>query len=92
MRTYGLIAEQAEIFARTTICDLCGRDNRGKRLALDHCHVTGKLRGLLCDSCNVGLGQFRDDPHTLWLARKYLMRGGFGGYEPLTDEETAALG
>lgn len=91
MRQYGLDFEQAVIVARHTHCDICGRDNGTKRLALDHCHATGKLRGLLCDSCNIALGKFRDDPHLLRLARKYVMQGGFGGYEPLTNEERAAL-
>jgi len=90
MREYGLSYEQAVIVARYTNCDICGRDNGGRRLALDHCHKTGKLRGLLCDSCNLGLGAFRDDPHSLRLARKYVLQGGFGGYEPLTNEETEA--
>lgn len=90
VRSYGLALKQAEILARKRHCDLCGRDNGGRRMALDHCHTTGKLRGLLCDSCNIGLGKFRDNPHTLRLARKYVLRGGFGGYEPLTDEELVA--
>lgn len=91
MRQYGLDYEQAAIIAGHTSCDICGRDNGGRRMALDHCHASGKLRGLLCDGCNIGLGNFRDDPHLLRLARKYVTQGGFGGYEPITDEERAAL-
>ena len=55
-------------------CALCGmspKDNR-KRLAVDHNHVTGKVRGLLCDRCNKGLGNFKDNIEVLKKAIKYL--------------------
>lgn len=39
---------------------------------LDHCHKTGKVRGLLCHNCNRGLGLFQDDPNILENATKYV--------------------
>jgi len=39
---------------------------------LDHNHSTGEFRGFLCDSCNTGLGKFRDDPELLAKAIDYL--------------------
>ncbi len=44
-----------------------------KRLAVDHCHETGKIRGLLCSSCNTGLGKFKDNPDLLLAARRYII-------------------
>lgn len=44
-----------------------------KMLAIDHCHSTGKIRGLLCQNCNIALGGFKDSIETLQSAIKYLM-------------------
>ena len=44
---------------------------------LDHNHGTGEFRGFLCDSCNTGLGKFRDDPDLLARAIDYLGGGIF---------------
>jgi len=58
-------------------CAICGTDNpsarSGKvRFAVDHCHKTGKVRGLLCESCNIGLGNFYDNKSYLQNAINYL--------------------
>jgi hypothetical protein len=59
-------------------CAICGaeppNDERKKRLSIDHCHTTGKVRGLLCDPCNRGLGFFRDNQDNLKKAISYLAR------------------
>lgn len=49
-------------------CGICKHrlySKRYKSFAVDHCHVTGKVRGLLCTNCNTGLGLFRDSPTAL---------------------------
>lgn len=56
------------------LCAICKAEPNGTRLHIDHCHVTGKIRGLLCMKCNQGLGQFMDRPNLLERARLYLLR------------------
>jgi len=54
------------------VCYICGLEPLTRRLSVDHCHRTGKVRGLLCYVCNYGLRWFRDDPARLRAAAKYL--------------------
>jgi len=51
------------------VCAIC---KQSKKLVVDHCHTTGKVRGLLCNSCNSGLGQFQDNTGYLISAADYL--------------------
>lgn len=54
-------------------CAICKQvPAKGIRLAVDHSHTTGKVRGLLCQGCNAGLGMFRDNPERLEAAMAYL--------------------
>jgi uncharacterized Rmd1/YagE family protein len=55
------------------VCAICNEKCKsGRKLAVDHNHVTGKVRGLLCMNCNNGLGRFNDNPALLIKAIKYL--------------------
>jgi len=55
-------------------CAICGNRPRTKRLAVDHNHVTGTARGLLCKNCNYRiLGGVRDSVDTLQIAIRYLL-------------------
>lgn len=56
-------------------CKICGlKCVSGKRLAVDHDHETGKIRDLLCNNCNGGLGKFQDNPELLIKAADYLRK------------------
>lgn len=58
----------------TGFCSICGIEENSlpKNLAMDHCHSTGKFRGWLCDSCNQGLGHFKDSIKIIEKALNYL--------------------
>lgn len=60
--------------AQNGCCAICGIHEKhcDKNLAVDHDHETGEVRKLLCQHCNTGLGQFRDNPEFLANAIKYL--------------------
>lgn len=53
-------------------CAICGKEGNPKRLCADHNHKTGKIRGLLCSHCNVGLGYLKDNIEYLKSAIEYL--------------------
>lgn len=53
-------------------CKICNLETPGKPLHVDHCHTTGKVRGLLCTTCNRGLGHFKDNITNLEKAILYL--------------------
>lgn len=56
-------------------CKICGSifsDKVKRRLAIDHCHKTNKVRGLLCFNCNAGIGFFKDDAYLMLKAIEYL--------------------
>ncbi len=57
-------------------CAICKTTDPGDkasgRFFVDHCHTTGNVRGLLCNNCNFGIGQFRDNTSTLLAAIRYI--------------------
>jgi hypothetical protein len=62
-------------------CAICGTDSPGShgRFVVDHNHTTNEVRGLLCWSCNVGIGHLQDNPQILLSAFNYLStRGHYG--------------
>lgn len=71
-RTYGVTLEEYEamVLATDSCCEICGRFS--EKPHLDHCHKTGKVRGILCAGCNGGLGLFQDSPDSLTSAITYL--------------------
>lgn len=79
-RTYGLsiAAYDSMLESQGFACSVCKSTNSGcprkLNFSVDHCHQTGKTRGLLCHKCNVGLGAFRDNTGHLFEAIKYLVK------------------
>jgi|SRR5882757_535139 len=59
---------------RCAICRVYEEGTGKKGFHIDHCHKTGRVRGVLCPQCNLGLGQFADNPRRLLSAIKYLMK------------------
>lgn len=58
-------------------CAICGTDDSGEwHWAVDHCHATGAIRGLLCTQCNVMIAMARDRTKVLRAAINYLEQFG----------------
>jgi hypothetical protein len=73
-RKYGITVDDYTRMreAQNGCCAICKRPDGRRRLAVDHDHVTKKVRALLCGPCNVTLGMMRDDPQLLRAAADYL--------------------
>ena len=74
-KKYGISDEDYRnlLFTQGGRCAVCGLPPSKKRLSVDHDHATGRVRGLLHGSCNIGIGSFSDDPGRLILAARYLI-------------------
>ena len=84
---YGLSLEQYEqlVNSQSGCCGIC--KERMEPVCVDHCHDTGKVRGLLCRNCNSALGKFKDSPETLRSAADYIEKFSLGRSEPLIETE-----
>ena len=82
---YGIEPDEYDkmLKSQSGVCAICGTDNpNGSRsrstyllnLAIDHCHKTGRIRGLLCNNCNRGIGLLGDDVIVLRRAIEYLTK------------------
>lgn len=74
LKKYGMSKDDYAILLKKQNggCAICSREEKGRRLAVDHCHSSGKVRGLLCAACNTTLGKFNDDYELLEKAVLYL--------------------
>jgi hypothetical protein len=80
-RRFGITLDQYEsmMSAQNGVCSICkqpentkDKDGGPRGMPVDHCHTTGKVRGLLCTPCNRALGMFKDNTDTLRAAIEYL--------------------
>lgn len=92
--TYGMELNEYDLMleAQAGVCAICGgeevkrhRDGTLWALSVDHDHKTGRVRGLLCSACNVGLSNFRESTEALTAAIQYLQ---FHAVEQFADEES----
>ena len=81
MNYYGITLDEYNTIleAQNYKCKICGKTAEEvasgkpiKRLAVDHCHETGEIRGILCANCNTGIGLLCHDPGILKNALRYL--------------------
>lgn len=71
---YGLTRDEYKRVLRcksTRPCQICHKKDK---LVIDHDHITGKYRGLLCRHCNLAIGHLQDDPERARAAAKYLQK------------------
>ena len=78
LKLYGISAAEYEMLlvAQGGRCPICllPLGTYARQLAVDHDHVTGRVRGLLCHKCNMALGVFKDDVYKLNRAIEYLTK------------------
>lgn len=81
-KKYGLTREAyaALLAAQGGRCAICGSEDPGrgnKDFSVDHCHTSNQVRGLLCNTCNRGIGLLQDDPNVLERAAQYLRQAPY---------------
>lgn len=77
VREYGITIDDYDRMMQEQegVCAICRQTSAvHKKLAVDHCHDTSKIRGLLCENCNRGIGMFRNSTNLLSNAIDYLDR------------------
>lgn len=78
LKKFGITADEYDLLraSQNFSCAICGEHESNSRdgvLMVDHSHETGRVRGLLCNHCNLGLGHFRDNPVIVLKAANYLL-------------------
>lgn len=73
MRRYGITTEDFEKLksSRGELCEICELQ---KWTSIDHCHTTGKVRGLLCVNCNAGIGHLKESDQIMLKAVEYIRK------------------
>lgn len=71
---YALTEEEVRQLMKVNRCEICGSAVAMDSAHIDHCHTTGAVRGVLCYTCNTGIGGLQDSPELLSSAAQYLLR------------------
>ena len=88
---YGITPDDYKIMVneQDNKCKICRQSPSKRGLFVDHCHVTNNIRGLLCQACNIAIGQMKDDPERLENAANYVSRSvALINQEALKDTST----
>jgi hypothetical protein len=85
-----------ELFAHGMSCWICGRSvirggPRKDKACIDHDHVTGEVRGILCMECNLGIGYFRENSEILERAKQYLASNFSNGSGRIRKDKTRGI-
>jgi len=81
-KKFGITTAEYVALYRDAVCEICGATesmvvgNISARLVIDHDHKTGRIRGILCHSCNLMIGWGDDNPALLREGANYLERKG----------------
>jgi hypothetical protein len=72
---YGMTMDEydAMVVAQNNLCAICNQPQSRRNLAVDHCHQTNRVRGLLCDKCNLALGMINDNLNIVESIKRYLI-------------------
>jgi len=76
-RNYNATDEQFDAYMAVTHCQVCDRElsndaNEVTGRCQDHCHITGKMRKVLCNRCNTAEGYYKDDPESILKLYEYI--------------------
>lgn len=76
VRRYKITVEEYDRISESQngCCAICGTELNGRNVRIDHNHKTGEIRGLLCTSCNSGIGLLKDSSDVMMRAARYLER------------------
>lgn len=79
LKKYNISLEEYNklLLDQNNVCAICGEKEHGKSLAVDHCHVTGKIRGLLCSLCNPAIGFLKNNSILAEKLANYLKSRGY---------------
>ncbi len=80
LKKYGISLKQRNDL-ETKQAGLCAICNKNKKLYIDHCHSSGRIRGLLCNECNMALGLFNDNKEAISKAIEYLESFSYLGHK-----------
>jgi Recombination endonuclease VII len=87
-RRYGISTQEYHerlVLKQRFECHICGTDLSRTAVHVDHCHITKKVRGFLCNACNRGIGMLKDDPELVLRAWRYLSNFEMEHLPPLLE-------